>query len=242
MNIIVEENYNALSRKAAEDLLDILEKIKDPVICVASGDSPAGLYKELVSLAKSKKTDTSGWMFVGLDEWGGMNGKDEGSCRFHLNLQLFHPLKVQDDKIIFFDGRVKDPNMACMETENFILDHGGIDVAILGLGMNGHIGMNEPGTPQLSRSHYAELDPLTSKTGQKYFKEEKQLSHGLTLGIATLMDARNIMLIVNGEHKAAIVQKILEDEISEDLPGSLLRNHPGLTIYLDAPAAQMISI
>jgi 6-phosphogluconolactonase/glucosamine-6-phosphate isomerase/deaminase len=114
-------------------------------------------------------------------------------------------------------------------------------VAILGLGMNGHVGMNEPGTSSKTRSHLSVIDPLTEEVGQKYFSQQKKLSHGLTLGIATLKEARHIMLIVSGERKASIIQKILQDEISEKLPASLLRDHPGLTVYLDKPAAQFIS-
>ncbi len=104
--------------------------------------------------------------------------------------------------------------------------------------MNGHIGMNEPGTSAALRSHVTALDPITKETAQKYFKEQRQLTNGVTLGLATLMEARYIILLVSGAHKAGIVKKILEDEISEQIPGSLLRNHPGLNIYLDAEAAK----
>ena len=211
------------------------------MVCVASGNSPEGLYKELVRKVKNNDADLSSWNFVGLDEWAGMNGNDEGSCRFHLNNQFFGPLQINEERICFFDGRAKDPDEECMRVENFIQQHNGIDVAILGLGMNGHIGMNEPGTPSSLRSHLTEIDPLTQQVGQKYFSRPKELSHGLTLGIATLKEAKQIMLIANGKHKASIVQKILEEEVSEQLPASLLRHHTHITIYLDQPAAQLIS-
>ncbi|MEI9806383.1 MAG: 6-phosphogluconolactonase [Bacteroidota bacterium] len=138
----------------------------------------------------------------------------------------------------FFNGRAKDLDKECEDVERFIHQQGGIDLAILGLGMNGHIGMNEPGTSAALRSHVTALDPITKETAQKYFKEQRQLTNGVTLGLATLMEARYIILLVSGAHKAGIVKKILEDEISEQIPGSLLRNHPGLNIYLDAEAAK----
>ena len=128
----------------------------------------------------------SDWYFLSLDEWVGMNGEDEGSCRFHLNNQLFNPLNVKEDHIGFFDGQEKDLERECDKIENFITGHGGIDIAILGLGMNGHVGMNEPGTSLSLRSHVTELDSLTKKIGQKYFKKEQELSKGITLGLATL--------------------------------------------------------
>jgi len=117
---------------------------------------------------------------------------------------------------------------------------GGITAAIVGLGMNGHVGMNEPGTSPELYSHIAEIDTETQKVGQKYFKEQQHLSHGLTLGIASLMKARHIILLVNGAKKAQIVQKVLEGEISESLPASLLRKHPDLKVYLDKEAASML--
>ncbi len=242
MKIFVSENYEALSKRAVTHLVEYVKSFEHPLICMASGDSPAGLYKVMVEMVQQNQLDVSGWYFVGLDEWAGMNGDDEGSCRFHLNNQFFHPLQIEEDRICFFDGRASDMQHECNMVEEFIKQHGGIDVAIVGLGMNGHIGMNEPGVSMLLRSHIAEIDPLTQQVGQKYFKKQQKLSHGLTLGMATIMQAREIMLVVNGAHKADIVQRVLEGEISEQLPASYLRNHIGLSVYLDKGAAQLISV
>mgnify|MGYP001799336298 CR=1 FL=1 len=140
-------------------------------MCTASGDSPKGLYKALIKQVNENKIDISSWNFVGLDEWLGMNRNDEGSCRFHLNNDLFQPLHVEENKISFFDGRAKDLEKECDRIENSIIKIGGIDVAIVGLGLNGHVGMNEPGTPADLRSHVAEIDRQTQQAGQKYFKE-----------------------------------------------------------------------
>ena len=241
MEIRIFSSYDELSKQAAEDLIASLQSVGNPLVCVASGNSPEGLYKALVQKVKNNEADLSSWDFVGLDEWAGMNGGDEGSCRFHLNNQFFNPLQITEERICFFDGRADNAEEECMRVENFIQQHNGIDAAILGLGMNGHVGMNEPGTSPSLRSHLAEIDPLTQQVGQKYFSQPKKLSHGLTLGIATLMGAKQVMLIVNGESKAAIVQKILKEKVSEQLPASLLRNHPRFTIYLDKAAAQFVS-
>ena len=240
MKIFVSDTYEMMSKQAADEVIEIMQSGKKPLICTASGDSPAGLYKEFVERAGKKQLDASDWFFVGLDEWVGMNKNDEGSCRYHLNQQLFDPLQIAGDKICFFDGRADDLQAECEQTEDFIHEHGGIDVAILGVGMNGHIGMNEPGTSANTRSQIINLDTTTQKVGQKYFKKEQKLTRGITLGVATLMEARTIILLVSGKHKAEIVQKIIEDEISEKLPATLLRNHPALKIYVDADAASKI--
>ena len=242
MQIFVSETYEALSRRAVIHLVEYVKDFDHPLICMASGDSPAGLYKVIVEMVQQNLLDISGWYFVGLDEWAGMNGDDEGSCRFHLNNQFFHPLQIAEDRICFFDGKENDMQQECKRIEDFIRQHGGIDVAIVGLGMNGHIGMNEPGVPMSLRSHIAEIDPLTQQVGQKYFKKEQKLSHGLTLGMATIMEAKEIMLVVNGAHKAEIVKQAVEGEISEQLPASYLRNHIGLSVYLDKNAARLINV
>ena len=240
MNLFISNTYESMSAKAAEAVMQIMQSKKKPVLCPASGDSPTGLYKELIHDASKFKRDISGWYFVGLDEWLGMNGDDEGSCRFHLNNQLFNPLHISENNICFFDGKTKDLNAECDKVESFITKHGGIDVAIVGLGMNGHVGMNEPGTSSALRSHVTEIDAITQQVGQKYFKEKTHISKGITLGIANIMEARNVLLIVSGNKKAEIVRRLLEGEISEQLPASLLRNHPNCSVYLDAEAASLL--
>jgi glucosamine-6-phosphate isomerase len=237
MKIFVTDNYEGLSKQAADDVIQIMQACEQPLICTASGDSPSGLYKEILGRINKEQLDISSWFFVGLDEWVGMNGDDEGSCRYHLNQQLFYPLQIATDRICFFDGRANDLEGECQRIENFIHEHGGIDVAILGLGMNGHIGMNEPGTSPAMRSHITDLAETTQQVGQKYFKKQQKLTKGITLGVTTLMQARHIMLLVSGKHKAEITQKIIEEEISAQLPATLLRNHPSIKIYLDSEAA-----
>jgi glucosamine-6-phosphate isomerase len=237
MKIFVTDKYEALSKQAADDVIQIMQAFERPLICTASGDSPAGLYKEIVERVNKKQLDISSWLFVGLDEWVGMNEDDEGSCRYHLNQQFFHPLQIATDRICFFNGRASHLEAECQRIENFIHDHGGIDVAILGLGVNGHIGMNEPGTSPGIRSHVTDLAQATQRVGQKYFKKQQKLTKGITLGVTTLMEARHIILLVSGKHKAEITQKIIEEEVSEQLPATLLRNHPSMKIYLDSEAA-----
>lgn len=240
MKIWIADTYENLSSQLTDHLFRRLQGNKSPLLCVASGDSPKGLYKEITARASQQKVTVSGWAFVGLDEWLGMNGNDEGSCRFHLDNDLFDPLNVAEENICFFDGRAKDLNTECNRIESFIQQRGGIEVAILGLGMNGHVGMNEPGISPLLHAHVADLHPVTQQVGQKYFTQQQELSGGLTLGIADLMEARTVFLVVNGRHKADVVKKLLEGPVTEDLPASLLRNHPDLHVYLDKEVASLL--
>ena len=237
MQVIVSESYQALSMQAAEDLLQLLKPLKQPLICTASGASPAGLYHYLIQQVQHTQLDTSHWSFVGLDEWVGMNGSDEDSSRHQVDNLLFHPLQVDEQRLCFFDGKQAELDKECQKVEDFIQQYGGIDVAILGKGVNGHIAMNEPGTSPYLRSHIADIHPSTQEIGQKYFKEPRDISKGITLGLATLLEAKHIFLLASGTSKAAIINQMLQEAPNQNLPATLFKQHPSLRIYLDKEAA-----
>lgn len=238
MEIFVSGTYQQMSVQAAEDLINLMQASQNKLLCIASGDTPSGMYKEIVAKVEKGALDISDWNFVGLDEWVGMNGQDEGSCRYHLDKQFFYPLQINPEKICFFNGRAADLEKECAATGDFIKQRGGTTAAILGIGSNGHIGMNEPGTSILLHSHVAEIATETQAVGQKYFTTPQRLSHGITVGIADLMEAKHVLLLASGSKKAAIIKKVLEEEISEALPATVLRRHAGFKIYLDAEAAK----
>ena len=240
MQVFIADSYEAMSKQAAEDIFQLLQSIEKPVICPASGASPTGLYKALVDLIKTSGTDTSNWYFVALDEWKGMNGEDEDSCRHYLNKHLFLPLNIGEQQICFFDGKANDLNKECEKAEKFIKEHGGISIAILGIGVNGHIGMNEPGTPVSSRSHVAAIHASTQQIGQKYFKQPRQIDSGLTVGLATLLEAKHLVLLASGNNKAEIMKKTMNEPASEEIPATLLKDHPGFLVYADEEAGKFI--
>jgi glucosamine-6-phosphate isomerase len=240
MKLAISDTYEAMSKQAASDMLQLLQSIEQPLICTASGASPAGLYKELVHLVEIEGIDTSNWYFVGLDEWKGMNEQDKGSSRAQVNEQLLQPLQIKEDQVCFFDGRANDLEKECQRIEDFIKQHGGIDIAILGIGVNGHIAMNEPGTSASLRSHIADIHPGTQQIGQKYFKEPRQIDTGITLGMATILEAKQLLLLASGSTKTDIMYKMLYDPISEDLPATLLKQHFNLSVYVDAEAGKLI--
>jgi glucosamine-6-phosphate isomerase len=241
MEIIIEPTYEAVGERAAMDLLRIVTSVPKPLICPTSGSTPAAVYKALVRQIQEQQVDYSNWRFVGLDEWAGMNERDKGSCHDFVNQELFNPLGIKEEQICFFDGRAADLQNECSRAEAFIQQHGGITVALAGLGLNGHIGMNEPGTPATTRTHVAAIAEQTQRVGQKYFDEPKTLTKGITLGLATLLEAQHLFLLVNGSNKAAIVKRIIEGAESEGLPATFLKRHAHLRIYLDAEAAHLLA-
>ncbi|NML37832.1 glucosamine-6-phosphate deaminase [Chitinophaga sp. G-6-1-13] len=241
MEIKIYPTYEALSAKVAEWVLMLMSAYDKPLLCPASGDTPAGLYKVLSERYLQQKGGMDGWSFVGLDEWVGLNASDEGSCRHFIDKTLFHPLEVTGERICFFDGRSANLPKECRDAEQFISLQNGIDVAILGLGMNGHIAMNEPGCAVDGRAQIVALHPVTKLVGQKYFTQQLELEEGITLGMGTLLESKHIILMVSGKHKSRIVRKMLEEPATNELPGSLLLCHPSVTIFLDEDAASGLS-
>lgn len=241
MKVFVADSPESMAGRVADRLKSCFSSTPRPLFCPASGDTPAALYAELLRRAVDHELDMRDWSFVGLDEWVGMNGDDEGSCRYYLDRGLFHPLDVEADRICFFDGRAADLEKECADVERFIARWGRIDAAILGIGPNGHVAMNEPGSDPAGRSHVSELHPATRATGQKYFPCQRTLERGITLGLGTLLEARHLFLLAIGEKKAGIIRQALEGPITRELPASLLRDHPGLEVWLDAGAASMLS-
>lgn len=239
MRIVIYPTYEALSAKVAAHVLALMSASDQPLLCPASGDTPAGLYKAMAGTYQASQY--ANWSFVGLDEWVGLNGADEGSCRYSINKDLFQPLGISENNICFFDGRSPDLPGECLRAEQFIREKNGIDVAILGVGMNGHIAMNEPGSTKDSSTRVVTLHPVTKKVGQKYFSRPQVLEEGITLGMRTLLESRHIILMVSGKHKAVIVQKMMEQPATEELPASLLLQHPSVTVFLDADAAVCLS-
>ena len=241
MKLYIADSPESMAVRVADRLEECLRPIPRPLFCPASGDTPATLYSELLRRAVDRRLEMREWSFVGLDEWVGMNGGDEGSCRYYLHRGLFHPLHVPPGRICFFDGRAADLENECAEAERFIAQCGRIDIAILGIGPNGHVAMNEPGSDPAGRSHVSMLHPATRETGQKYFSGTRVLERGITLGLGTLLEAHHIFLLAIGEKKAGIIRQALEGPITAELPASLLRNHPGLEVWLDAGAAGLLS-
>ncbi|HEX2535525.1 MAG TPA: glucosamine-6-phosphate deaminase [Chitinophagaceae bacterium] len=241
MELRIFTDNQQLARQAAADVLDWISGKEKPLLCVASGDSPAAMYRELSRKAKEGAWQPGRAFFAGLDEWWGKNGSDPGSCRQLLDEQLFNHLDLAPGQLCFFDGRAEQPGPELEKMNAFLEQHGPIDVAVVGLGLNGHIGFNEPGVDPTLRTHIIDLEEDTIRTGQKYFPGPQELSKGITMGLATLLEARHILLVVNGAHKADILSRALEGPVTGSLPATLLRHHPGLHIYADAAAASRLS-
>ncbi len=236
MQLSIHNSYEEMSARAAEAVIRLTEEKKEPLVCIPSGNTPVLFCKYLVDHFREIGTRPD-WYFIGLDEWLGVGANDKGSCRHFLDEHIFKPLGIPESHICFFDGLADDAENERNKAEQFISQRGKVEVMVLGLGANGHLGFNEPGSDPELRTQVVELDQTTISTGARYFGKAIQMTKGITLGIKTILESGTVFLLVNGDHKTGIVKKVLESEPHTDIPASYLRQHPDCWVYLDKAAA-----
>ena len=237
MNVRYCEDYDSLSAEAGSLVVAEIKKQRNLLLCAATGNSPIGLYKELVRKAEADRALFEALRIVKLDEWGGIPGHDPGSCERYLKTRLLDPLAVTADRYISFASTPEEPAAECERIRSELAQRGPIDVCILGLGVNGHIGFNEPGPSLIPQCHVARLSEesrrhamVRSMHGTPHF--------GLTLGMQEILAARRIILLVAGAGKHQAIAGLLSGEVSTSLPASLLWLHQNVDCLIDQHATQ----
>ena len=235
--LLIHKNHEALSQAVAERVVEVLRDKPDALICLPSGNTPLRLFEILVNLHEIGEVDFSQSTFALLDEWRGMDGQDEGSCRYWIDKELLNPLGFRPEQIIAFDAKSGDLPAECERVNRQIADLGGFDLVVLGVGMNGHLALNEPGASFDAYAHTTVLDPLTAQVGQKYFAKTTPLTEGITLGHRHFLEAGQLIVMASGQAKAPVMKRALEGEVSEDFPASLVQKGKGILVMLDEAAA-----
>lgn len=237
MKVLKYKNYEALSQAVAEKMVLQINSKPKSVFCLASGNSPLEAYKCFVELVQKNNIDYSQCVFVGLDEWLGIKPEDTGSCHYFLTKNVFEPLKVTPENNYLFDGLTKNPEAECQRIRQGIIENKGIDLIIVGIGMNGHIGFNEPGVTIDNDVHVVDLDSVTQTVGQKYFEEPMVLKKGITIGLQIFLEAKNAVLMADGSKKADIIKRTIEGEITTAVPSTIIRQHHNAVVMLEEAAA-----
>jgi glucosamine-6-phosphate isomerase len=240
METRIFNDYEELSQAAADQVIDLLMQKPTAVICMASGNTPLGTCQQIVRKAIAEKIDFSVCSFIGLDEWVGVPKENTGSCSFFFNNNLFTPLHISAAQIFLFDAMATDLDRQCKKMDDAIESRGGIDLMVVGIGMNGHIGFNEPGVSFDLFSHVINLQETTKTVGQKYFSSAANLSQGITLGLGHLMNSKKVILLANGNSKSGVIQQTIKGIITEALPASILQKHKNSFIFLDKEAASLL--
>lgn len=238
MEVIICSDEAEVAEVAASHVIDWLEDVHTPVLGVATGSSPIGLYDELVRRSSEGDIDFSHGMAFALDEYVGIAPDHPVSYKDTIRRTVQEPFGMSPDRVHVPHGSAKDFLAAAGKYDQAIKEAGGIDVQILGVGTNGHIGFNEPTSSFTSRTRVKALTHQTREDNARFFAEGESVpTHCITQGLGTIMEARAIVLVATGDHKADAIAALVEGPVSAACPASILQFHPKVAIVVDEAAA-----
>ncbi|MBO5114052.1 MAG: glucosamine-6-phosphate deaminase [Lachnospiraceae bacterium] len=241
MKIIRAKDYNDMSRKAANIISAQVIMKPNCVLGLATGSTPIGTYAQLVEWYKKGDLDFSEVTTVNLDEYKGLTRDNEQSYYYFMKENLFSKVNINLERTFLPDGMEPDSDKACEDYNRVIAHVGGVDLQLLGLGHNGHIGFNEPGMAFEAETHCVNLTESTMKANQRFFPTMDDVpKQAYTMGIKTIMQAKRILVVVSGEDKAAIVKEAFFGPITPKVQASVLQLHNDVTIVADAAALSLI--
>lgn len=224
-------DYEALSQHAAAWLDQRLRANPRAILCLAAGSTPTRTYQLLAERAADEPAWAKQCRLMKLDEWGGVPLHDQATCDYQLRRLLVEPLQAAD-RYVAFDSQPNDPRVECERIAAWLFEHGPIDLCVLGLGVNGHLGFNEPAPALQPRPHVAQLS--AASLGHAMVRgSERRPAFGLTLGMADILQSREVLLLVSGPSKRQPLRQLLAERISVDFPASLLHVHPQVTLLCD---------
>ena len=237
MRIISAKDYDAMSRQAANIIAAQVILKPNCVLGLATGGTPVGTYKELVAKYEAGELDFSGVKTVNLDEYVGLDASSDQSYIYFMRSNLFDHVNIDQNYTNVPRGIVDDADAECRRYEELIAGYGGIDLQLLGLGPNGHIGFNEPDDHFPVATHKVTLTDSTIQANKRFFEKEEDVPrYAYTMGIGTIMKAKKILMVVNGESKADIVKRAFFGPVTPDVPASILQLHPDFTLVADEAA------
>jgi len=228
-----------MSRAAADFLIAELRRKSDLLLCTATGASPTRIYQLLAEERGRSAELFHRLRILKLDEWGGLAMDDPGSCEFYLQQHVLGPLGVSKDRYMGFQSQPRGPEAECARIRSWLNGNGPIDVCVLGLGINGHLAMNEPADALKPFAHVAQL-AQTTLAHSMLAQSARKPSYGLTLGLTDIFHAKKIVLPVSGTQKSEQLARLMNGEISTQFPASLLRLHPAVTCFCDGDAASKL--
>lgn len=241
IKLIVVDNYEELSREAFKVMKEVIDSKEHPVLGLATGSSPIGLYQNMIEDHKHNGTSYKNVTTFNLDEYVGLKKNHRETYYTFMHKNLFEGIEIPEENVHIPVGDSDDLDGECRKYEQAMSDYQ-VDIQLLGIGGNGHIGFNEPGTSFDSLTHIVELKERTRQDNARFFTdlEEDVPTHAITMGIATVMKAKKILLVANGANKADAIYGMIKGPVSEECPASVLQNHPDVTVIVDKAAASKL--
>lgn len=242
MKLFQTADYDSMSRKAADFIAAQIILKPDCVLGLATGSTPIGTYQNLIDLYISDHLDFSRVKTVNLDEYRGLSGDDVNSYHYYMKENLFQFININPDNTYIPDGTDPEPEEMCARYDRIISRLGGIDLQILGIGRNGHIGFNEPGDVFHVNTHCVDLARRTIRDNRRFFPCEADVPRqAYTMGMGAIMNAKKILLLASGKEKAPALHKAFCQPVSPRVPASILQLHPDVTVIADFKACEELA-
>lgn len=238
MKLIVEKNYEDMSKKAAEIMVEEIKNNPNIILGLATGSTPLGMYKEIIARYKAGEIDFKNIKSFNLDEYVGLDQNHPSSYRYFMSENLFNHINIDRKNTYVPNGTAKDLESYCKEYDDLIKEMGGIDIQILGIGTNGHIAFNEPAKELSVGTSVLKLTENTINDNSRFFENLEEVPKtAISMGMGSILKTKKILLLASGENKRPIIKKLLEEKtITTDLPVSFLALHPDVTIIVDQAA------
>lgn len=236
MKLVKVSNYEEMSKKASDILFDVIKENEKPVIGLATGSTPEGTYMELIKKLNGSDVDQNNITTFNLDEYVGLDKDHEQSYSYYMHENFFNHVSIPKENIHLLNGKAENAETEVKAYEQAI-DEAGLDVQLLGIGRNGHIAFNEPGTSFDSLTHVVDLTPETVEDNSRFFDNLGDVpSKAFTMGLNSIMKAKKIVILIYGENKKEALNALLSGEVTENNPASILNNHEDVTIIADTAA------
>lgn len=241
MRIIVAEDYKEMSKTAADMMASQIILKPDSVLGLATGGTPIGFYKELVNLYKQGKFSFKEVKTFNLDEYYGLDKSNPQSYHYYMMENLFKHIDIDLENVNIPDGTAKGIEEECRAYEDKIRKAGGIHMQLLGIGINGHIGFNEPDVKFEAITHLVNLDEETIEANSRFFSSIEEVPRSaISMGIKTIMHSKKILLLAAGNEKAQVIERMINGPITPELPASILQLHPDVTLIVDKEAGELM--
>jgi glucosamine-6-phosphate deaminase len=238
MEVIIKKDYDDVCAESAAIIQEAWRRKNDLVLGFATGKTPLGLYENLIGLYRQGRIDFSEVVAFNLDEYVGLEESHPQSFAYYMDHHLFRHVNIRKENIFRLSGRPPDIDEHCRAYERKIRDSGGIDIQILGIGKNGHIAFNEPGSSLSSRTRLKILTPETVEANRPFFQGEKEAPRFcLTMGVGTIIETKTALLLASGKDKAGIIARAVEGPVTASVPASALQHHARAKFVIDEAAA-----
>lgn len=242
MEVIIKENYEEMSKLAAQIIARIVKQRPRAVLGLATGSTPVGCYQEMVRMHKEEGLDFSQIVTFNLDEYVGIPEDHEQSYHRFMWDNLFSKINIVKANVHVPDGNAGDLHAACDEYEMEMDEHGGVDIQLLGIGGNGHLAFNEPGSSLGGRTKIKTLTERTRQDNSRFFDSIDDVpKYCVTMGVGTIMESGKLLLLANGENKADAIAAAVEGPITASVPASVIQLHPDVTVIMDKAAAAKLT-